>query len=147
MVCQADLVIGAVLVPGAAAPKLVTREMLACMKPGSVLVDVAIDQGGCFETSRPTTHSEPTYVEEGVVHYCVANIPGAVARTSTLALSSATLPHLVRIADEGIRGAAEADPALAKGLSTLDGALVSEPVATAHGFDHRDPGELLRERP
>jgi len=146
-VAESDVVIGAVLVAGAKAPKLVSREMIRSMRPGSVVADIAIDQGGCFETSRPTTHSEPTYVEEGVVHYCVANIPGAVARTSTLALSSATLPHLVRIADEGIRGAAEADPALAKGLSTLDGELVSEPVATAHGFDHRDPGELLRERP
>ena len=92
------MVIGAVLVPGAKAPKLVTREMIASMRPGSVVVDIAIDQGGCFETSRPTTHSDPTYVEEGVVHYCVANIPGAVARTSTLALTKATLPYLVKVA-------------------------------------------------
>src|SRR5215218_5407811 len=124
-VAEADVVIGAVLVPGAKAPKLVSREMIASMRPGSVVVDIAIDQGGCFETSRPTTHSDPTYIEEGVVHYCVANIPGAVARTSTLALTSATLPYLIRIADKGIEGAATEDEALAKGLSTLRGDLVS----------------------
>ena len=101
-VAESDVVIGAVLVPGAKAPKLVTREMIASMRPGSVVVDIAIDQGGCFETSRPTTHSDPTYVEEGVVHYCVANIPGAVARTSTLALTSATLPYLLRVAAHGV---------------------------------------------
>jgi alanine dehydrogenase len=103
-VAESDVVIGAVLVAGAKAPKLVSREMIASMRPGSVVADIAIDQGGCFETSRPTTHSEPTYVEEGVVHYCVANIPGAVARTSTLALTSVTLPYLIRIADEGVEG-------------------------------------------
>lgn len=133
---EADVVIGAVLVAGAKAPKLVTREMIASMRPGSVAVDVAIDQGGCFETSRPTTHSDPTYVEEGVIHYCVANIPGAVARTSTLALTSATLPYLLKIADLGIEGAVARDAALAKGLSTLDGALVSEPVAEAHDLPY-----------
>ena len=100
-VIEADLVIGAVLVPGAAAPKLVTREMVRRMRPGSVLVDIAIDQGGCFETSRPTTHAEPTYVEDGVVHYCVTNMPGAVARTSTLALGNATLPFVLALADKG----------------------------------------------
>ena len=131
-VAEADVVIGAVLVPGAKAPKLVTREMIAAMRPGSVVVDIAIDQGGCFETSRPTTHSDPTYVEEGVIHYCVANIPGAVARTSTLALTSATLPYLVQVAQHGVTGAAQADPALRLGLSTLDGKLVSRPVAEAH---------------
>ena len=109
-VAEADVVIGAVLVPGAKAPKLVTREMIAAMRPGSVVVDIAIDQGGCFETSRPTTHSDPTYVEEGVIHYCVANIPGAVARTSTLALTSATLPYLVRVAEHGVVGAAAGRP-------------------------------------
>lgn len=129
---ESDVVIGAVLVAGAKAPKVVTREMVASMKPGSVVVDVAIDQGGCIETARPTTHSEPTYVEEGVIHYCVANIPGAVARTSTLALTSVTLPYLAKIADQGIEGAALADPSLAKGLATLRGELVSEPVAKAH---------------
>ena len=102
---RADLVIGAVLVPGAAAPKLVTREMVASMKPGSVIVDIAIDQGGCFETSRPTTHSHPTYVEEGVMHYCVTNMPGAVARTSTFALNNATLPFVLALADKGWRKA------------------------------------------
>jgi alanine dehydrogenase len=140
---QADVVIGAVLVHGAKAPKLVTREMVASMHPGSVVADVAIDQGGCIETARPTTHSDPTYVEEGVVHYCVANIPGAVARTSTLALTSATLPYLIRIADKGIEGAAAEDEALAKGLSTLGGDLVSEPVAEAHDLSYTDAGKIL----
>jgi alanine dehydrogenase len=143
-VAESDVVIGAVLVHGAKAPKLVSREMVARMKDGSVVVDVAIDQGGCIETARPTTHSDPTYVEEGVVHYCVANIPGAVARTSTLALTSVTLPYLIKIADEGIEGAAAEDPALAKGLSTLDGHLVSEPVAEAHDLSYTDPQKLLR---
>jgi len=138
----ADVVVGAVLVHGAKAPKLVTREMVRSMRGGSVIVDVAVDQGGCVETSRPTTHSDPTYVEEGVVHYCVANIPGAVARTSTLALTSVTLPYLVRIADEGTEGAASSDPALAKGLSTLRGSLVSEPVAEAHDLPHEAPERL-----
>jgi alanine dehydrogenase len=142
-VAESDVVIGAVLVPGARAPKLVTREMIAAMRPGSVVVDIAIDQGGCFETSRPTTHSNPTYVEEGVVHYCVANIPGAVARTSTLALTSSTLPYLMRVADQGVTGSAKADPALAKGLSTLSGHLVNQPVAEAHGLAHHDLAELL----
>jgi len=142
-VAESDVVIGAVLVAGARAPKLVSREMIASMRPGSVVADIAIDQGGCFETSRPTTHSEPTYVEEGVVHYCVANIPGAVARTSTLALTSVTLPYLIRIADEGVEGASSADPNLAKGLSTLGGELVHGPVAEAHGLSHTDPQKLL----
>jgi alanine dehydrogenase len=142
-IAESDVVIGAVLVPGAKAPKLVSREMIASMRPGSVVVDIAIDQGGCFETSRPTTHSDPTYVEEGVVHYCVANIPGAVARTSTMALTAATLPYLTRVAANGIAGAASTDPALAKGLSTLGGHLVNEPVAQAHGLPYRNPIELL----
>jgi alanine dehydrogenase len=135
-VAESDVVIGAVLVAGAKAPKLVSREMVSSMRPGSVVADIAIDQGGCIETSRPTTHSEPTFVEEGVVHYCVANIPGAVARTSTLALTSATLPYLIRVADDGIEGAAAKDPVLAKGLSTLGGSLLSQPVAEAHGLDY-----------
>lgn len=142
-IADSDVVIGAVLVPGAKAPKLVSRAMIASMRPGSVAVDIAIDQGGCFETSRPTTHSDPIYIEEGVVHYCVANIPGAVARTSTLALTSATLPYLVRVATHGVRGAAALDPSLAKGLSTLGGFLVYEPVATAHGLLFTDPTKLL----
>jgi alanine dehydrogenase len=145
-VAESDVVIGAVLVPGAKAPKLVSRQMIASMRPGSVAVDIAIDQGGCFETSRPTTHSDPTYVEEGVVHYCVANIPGAVARTSTIALTAATLPYLTRVAANGIAGAAAADPALAKGLSTLRGHLASESVAQAHGLPSRDPIDLLHGR-
>lgn len=142
-VAESDVVIGAVLVAGAKAPKLVSREMISSMRDGSVVADIAIDQGGCFETSRPTTHSEPTYVEEGVVHYCVANIPGAVARTSTLALTSVTLPYLVRIADEGVEGAVAADPNLAKGLSTLNGNLVHEPTAEAHGLSFTDPEKAL----
>ena len=142
-VAESDVVIGAVLVPGAKAPTLVSREMVASMRPGSVVVDIAIDQGGCIETSRPTTHSDPTYVEEGVVHYCVANIPGAVARTSTMALTSATLPYLVRVAADGVRGAACADPALAAGLTTLGGDIVSKPVAEAHGLPYVDPGTRL----
>ena len=113
------------------------------MKDGSVAVDVAIDQGGCIETARPTTHSDPTYVEEGIVHYCVANIPGAVARTSTLALTSVTLPYLVRIANEGVEGAAKGDPAMTKGLSTLGGELVSEPVAEAHDIPWTSPEKVL----
>ena len=142
-VAESDVVIGAVLVAGAKAPKLVTREMVASMRDGSVIADIAIDQGGCIETSRPTTHSHPTFLEEGVVHYCVANIPGAVARTSTLALTSATLPYLTKIADGGgVEQAASSDPALAKGLSTLRGDLLSAPVADAHGLPYTDPAKL-----
>ena len=110
--------------------------MIKSMRDGSVAVDVAIDQGGCIETARPTTHSEPTYVEEGVVHYCVANIPGAVARTSTLALTSVTLPYLMALVDGGVEKAVAGDPALARGLSTLGGELVSEPVARAHDLPY-----------
>lgn len=142
-IADSDVVIGAVLVPGAKAPKLVSREMVASMRPGSVVVDIAIDQGGCIETSRPTTHSNPTYVEEGVVHYCVANIPGAVARTSTLALTSATLPYLVTVADLGVAAAASGDPALLHGLSTLRGHLVTRPVADSLELAFTDPATLL----
>ncbi len=126
---EADLVIGAVLVPGAAAPKLVTREMVANMKPGAVLVDIAIDQGGCFETSHPTTHDEPTFMVDGVVHYCVANMPGAVARTSTFALVKSTLPYIKRLAKEGVREALRADPGFALGLNVADGIITHEAVA------------------
>lgn len=140
---ESDVVIGAVLVTGAKAPKLVNWEMVASMRPGSVIVDVAIDQGGCFETSHPTSHSHPTYIEEDVVHYCVTNIPGAVARTSTLALTSATLPYLVKLADLGIERAVTADPALAKGITTLHGHLTSEPVAQAHGLPYTSLKQLL----
>jgi alanine dehydrogenase len=117
--------------------------MIASMRPGSVVVDIAIDQGGCFETSHPTTHSDPTFVVDGVVHYCVANIPGAVARTSTLALTSATLHYLVEIAAHGVAAAAVADPVLRCGLSTLQGHLVSAPVAEAHGLPFEDATGLL----
>jgi alanine dehydrogenase len=142
-VAESDVVIGAVLVPGAKAPRVVTREMIAGMRTGSVVVDIAIDQGGCFETSRPTTHSDPTYVDEGVVHYCVTNIPGAVARTSSHALTSATLPYVLTVAEHGVRAAAGADPVLAPGLTTLAGELVSRPVADAHGMPYRDPATLV----
>jgi alanine dehydrogenase len=138
-VADSDVIIGAVLVPGTKAPKLVSREMIASMRPGSVAVDIAIDQGGCFETSRPTTHSDPVYVEEGVIHYCVANIPGAVARTSTLALTSATLPYLVDVARDGVRQVLGSHPALARGLSTIAGSLVCEPVAQAHSLPYTSP--------
>jgi alanine dehydrogenase len=142
-VAESDVVIGAVLVPGSKAPKLLTREMVATMRPGSVVVDIAIDQGGCFESSRATTHSDPTFVEEGVVHYCVANIPGAVARTSTLALTSATLPYVVRVADLGVREAARNSPPLLAGLSTVAGHLVSRPVGQAHDLECVDPAVAL----
>ncbi|QYU66788.1 alanine dehydrogenase [Leptolyngbya sp. 15MV] len=129
MIGEAELVIGAVLIPGAAAPKLVTREMLSLMKPGAVLVDVAIDQGGCFETSRATTHAEPTYVVDNIVHYCVANMPGAVARTSTYALNNVTLPHALRIAELGWKGALAANPHLAEGLNVHAGKVTYKAVA------------------
>jgi alanine dehydrogenase len=135
-VADADLVIGAVLIPGAVAPKLVTREMIAGMKTGAVVVDVAIDQGGCFETSHATTHAEPVYVVEGVTHYCVANMPGAVPITSTKALTNATLPYVEAIANNGLRAAVAADPALAKGVNVIDGKLTYEAVAEAHGLDY-----------
>ncbi len=130
-VVEADLVIGAVLVPGAAAPKLVTREMIRRMRRGSVVVDISIDQGGCFETSRPTTHADPTYVEEGVVHYCVTNMPGGVARTSAIALNNATLPFVVALADKGIKAALAADPHLRNGLNVARGQITHPAVAEA----------------
>ncbi|HVN61477.1 MAG TPA: alanine dehydrogenase [Gaiellaceae bacterium] len=133
-VADADVVIGAVLIPGAVAPKLVTREMVREMKEGSVLCDVAIDQGGCFETSHPTTHTEPVYVVDGVTHYCVANMPGAVPITSTKALTNATLPYVEAIADHGLADAVALDPALAGGVNVIDGKVTCEPVAEAHGL-------------
>ncbi len=141
-VAEADLVIGAVLVPGAAAPKLVSREMLGTMKNGAVLVDVAIDQGGCFETSKATTHADPTYVVDGIVHYCVANMPGGVARTSTYALNNTTLPHAVRIANLGWKAALAKDPHLRNGLNVCDGKVTCEPVAQSLGYDYV-PTEIL----
>lgn len=142
-VAAADLVIGAVLVPGAAAPKLVTREMLGTMRPGAVLVDVAIDQGGCFETSHATTHADPTYVVDGIVHYCVANMPGAVARTSTYALNNVTLPHALRIADLGWKAALKANPHLAAGLNVHEGQVTYEAVARDLGYAHVPVANLL----
>ena len=136
LVLQADLVVGAVLVPGAAAPRLVTAEQVKRMRRGAVMVDVSIDQGGCFETSRPTTHADPTYVVDGVVHYCVTNMPGAVARTSTFALNNATLPFIMALADKGWRGAMRGDPHLANGLNVLQGRLINPAVANALAIDH-----------
>ena len=133
-VLEADLVIGAVLVPGAAAPRLVTRDTVSRMRPGSVIVDVAIDQGGCFETSRPTTHADPTYVVDGVVHYCVTNMPGAVARTSAVALNNATLPFTLQIADKGWRRAAAENPHLAAGVNVQGGGVTHPAVARALGL-------------
>ncbi len=133
-VLAADLVIGAVLVPGAKAPKLVSNALVKRMKPGSVLVDIAVDQGGCFEDTRPTTHADPTYAVHGSIFYCVANMPGAVAHTSTYALTNATLPYVRAIANSGWRDALRADPALALGLNTHAGSVVNGPVATAHGM-------------
>ena len=137
----ADLVVGSVLIPGAKAPKLVTRDMLLLMQPGSVLVDVAIDQGGCFETSRPTTHEEPTYYVDGILHYCVANIPGAVPYTSTLALTNATLPYALQLADKGWRKACADNEELRKGLNVVEGKVVYRQVAEAWGLPF-EPLEL-----
>ncbi len=142
-VARADLVIGAVLVPGAEAPRLVTRAMLGTMKPGAVLVDVAIDQGGCFETSHPTTHAEPTYVVDGFVHYCVANMPGAVARTSTYALNNATLPHVLRLANLGWKAALRADPHLRAGLNVWNGKVTYKAVADAQGHAYVPADDAL----
>lgn len=133
---HADLVIGSVLIPGAKAPKLVTWEMLREMEPGTVMVDVAIDQGGCFETSHPTTHEDPVYYVDGILHYCVANIPGAVPRTSTLALTNATLPYALQLADKGWRRAAKENPELALGLNIVEGRVVYRPVAEAWGLEY-----------
>jgi alanine dehydrogenase len=143
MIAEAELTIGAVLVPGAAAPRLVSRDMLATMKPGAVLVDVAIDQGGCFESSHPTTHSDPTYVEGGIVHYCVANMPGAVSRTSTYALNNVTLPHVLRIADMGWKEALMVNPHLANGLNVTGGKVTHEAVAKELGYAYVPVGDVL----
>src|SRR4051812_43904078 len=140
---DADVVIGAVLIPGARAPKLITREMLGDMKEGSVFCDVAIDQGGCAETSHPTTHSEPVYEVEGVTHYCVANMPGAVPITATKALTNATLPFVEAIADHGLREAVAQDPSLALGVNVVDGKITYEAVAEAHGLDYTPLDDVL----
>ena len=133
-VVEADLVIGAVLVPGARAPKVVSRALVKKMKPGSVIVDVAVDQGGCCETTRPTTHSDPVYVVDGVLHYCVTNMPGIVPHTSTLALTNTTLPYIVRLASEGVEKAIRSDPGLAKGVNVMNGRITCQGVADAHGL-------------
>lgn len=142
-VSSADLVIGAVLVAGAIAPVVVTEEMVREMKPGSVLVDISIDQGGCFATSRMTTHSDPSYVVHDVVHYCVGNMPGAVPHTSTYALTNATLPYVIALAEAGFQTAVSDDPTLAKGVNTYKGAVVYEPVAEAHGMQYVPLTDLL----
>ncbi|MHB0776825.1 alanine dehydrogenase [Halomonas sp. WWR20] len=141
---ESDLIVGAVLVPGAAAPKLITRRQLGDMKPGSVLVDVAIDQGGCFETSKATTHAEPTYVVDNIVHYCVANMPGAVARTSTQALTNATLPFVIDLAGKGWKQALADDAHFLPGLNVHDGQVTYAAVAEAFGLEMTDPSSLIR---
>ncbi|MEI6793341.1 MAG: alanine dehydrogenase [Actinomycetes bacterium] len=138
-----DLVVGAVLVKGGKAPHVITREQLSLMKPGSVLVDVAIDQGGCFETSKATTHTDPTYVVDGVTHYCVANMPGAVPITSTWALTNATMPFVLKLADLGVHGALRSDPGFMKGLNVAAGRVTYEPVAEDQGLSHIAPEEAL----
>ncbi|HVE73559.1 MAG TPA: alanine dehydrogenase [Mycobacteriales bacterium] len=142
-VLDADLVIGAVLVPGAKAPTLVTDELVAAMKPGAVLVDISVDQGGCFESTRPTTHSDPVYEVNGCLFYCVANMPGAVPNTSTYALTNVTLPYAVEIADKGLRAAVASDPSLAPGVNTLGGQVVYQPVAEAHDLPLTPLAEVL----
>ena len=139
----ADLVIGAVLVPGAKAPRLISNSVVAQMKPGAVLVDIAIDQGGCFEDSRPTTHDDPTFAVHDTLFYCVANMPSAVPKTSTFALTNATMPYVLKLADHGWHAACRSDPALAHGLSTHDGALLSEQVATDLGLPYTEPAAVL----
>jgi alanine dehydrogenase len=142
-VLEADLVIGGVLIPGAAAPKLVTAEMVQAMKPGAVIVDVAIDQGGCCETSRPTTHADPTYLVDKVVHYCVANMPGGVPRTSTYALNNVTLPHVLMLADKGYQQALREDRHLRNGLNVHEGKITCEEVARDLGYEYVDPETAL----
>jgi alanine dehydrogenase len=143
MVCNSDVIIGAVLIPGAVAPKLVTRDMIPTMKPGTVLVDVAVDQGGCFETTVPTTHDHPTFVIDHVIHYCVANMPGAVPRTSTLALTNATLPYALQIANKGWKIACKESEPLRKGLNVVKGKVVYEGVAEAFGLSYHDVQTVL----
>jgi alanine dehydrogenase len=143
---EVDLVIGAVLVKGERAPHVITREQLQLMKPGAVLVDVSIDQGGCIETARPTTHSDPTYEVDGVTHYCVANMPGAVPITSTWALTNATMPYVVKLAELGVHSALASDPGLMLGLNVVAGRVTYEPVARAHGLDYMPPQEALELR-
>ena len=140
---EADLLIGAVLIHGAKAPHLVTREMVGTMRPGSVVVDVSVDQGGCVETCHPTTHSNPTYVVDGVLHYCVANMPGAVPRTSTIALSNATLAYAMQLVDFGLAAAVRRNPSLAKGVNTFGGFVTHPAVAEALELPYRSLGEVI----
>jgi len=142
-VLSADLVIGGVLIPGAEAPKLVTADMIKRMKPGAALVDVAIDQGGCFETSHATTHAEPTYIVDDVVHYCVANMPGAVPYTSTKALTNATLPYIIKLANLGVKAALNSDDGFAPGLNMVDGKVTCEAVAEVFGLDYTPLDQVL----
>jgi alanine dehydrogenase len=143
VVARADLVVGAVLVTGAAAPKLVTEKVVGTMEKGSVIVDVAVDQGGCIETCRPTNHDQPTYEVSGVVHYCVPNMPGAVPQTSTRALTNVTIPYALKIATHGLAAAARSDAALLAGINAYDGHLTCEPVAHAHGMAYARAADLL----
>jgi alanine dehydrogenase len=143
VVSNADLIIGAVLIPGARAPKLVTRDMLPDLRPGAALVDVAIDQGGCFETSHPTTHSDPVFMVDGIVHYCVSNMPGAVPITSTAALTNVTLPYVEQIADHGVREAVARSRPLGRGVNVFEGKLTYEAVAEAHGLEYSPLEEVL----
>ena len=142
-VLNADLIIGAVLLPGAKAPKLVNKKMVSEMKPGSVIVDVAIDQGGCVETAHPTTHSDPTFVIDGVVHYCVANMPGAVPRTATISLTNTILPYVLTLASEGVREALVSNPNFLKGLNVCAGKICEPSVSETHNLDYMDPSEAL----
>ncbi|MFG3254616.1 alanine dehydrogenase [Streptomyces sp. NPDC048172] len=142
-VAESDLVIGAVLVPGARAPKLVTNRMVSGMRPGSVLVDIAVDQGGCCEDSRPTTHADPVYPVHDSLFYCVANMPGAVPNTSTYALTNVTLPYVLAVANHGLAAACHADPAVMRGVNVVDGRVTYRPVAEAHGYEHADAAALL----
>jgi alanine dehydrogenase len=144
LIAEADLVVGGVLIPGAEAPKLVTKDMLKLMKRGSVIVDVAIDQGGCFETSKPTTHGDPTYIVNDVIHYCVANMPGGVPRTSTLALNNATLPFLVKLANKGYQKALNEDKNFLAGLNVHKGHVTYKAVADTFGHQYVDPGEAIK---
>jgi alanine dehydrogenase len=147
MLPEADVVIGAVLVHGAKAPRVITRDQLPLLKRGALLVDVSIDQGGCFESSRPTTHSHPTYDVDGVTHYCVANIPGAVPITSTFALANATLPYILKLADRGVHQALQSDPGFMRGLNVAGGRLTSKPVADDQGRDWVAPDQALAAMP
>jgi alanine dehydrogenase len=140
---QADLVIGAVLIPGASAPRLVRRDMIRSMRPGAVVVDVAIDQGGCFETSRPTTHTDPTYFVDGVLHYCVSNMPAAVPQTSTFGLTNATLPYLLELADKGLEGACDTHPAICEGVNTFQGHITYPAVAESQNREWKELATVL----